>query len=109
MIIDFSKISETVIKNFHEGEGETFARMYADDSNRIISGRLEPGSSIGLHLHDKNCEIIYILKGVGTILYDQQCEKIQAGCCHYCPKGHAHSLLNSGEDELIFFAVVVQQ
>lgn len=106
MIIDFSNISETVIKNFHEGKGTVFARMYVDDSHRIMSGRLEPGSSIGLHLHDKNCEIIYILKGVGTVMYDQQYEEIQAGCCHYCPKGHAHSLINNGDSELAFFAVV---
>lgn len=37
MIIDFSKISETAIKNFHEDKGETFTKMYVGDFNRIMA------------------------------------------------------------------------
>ena len=31
------------------------------------------------------------------------------GYCHYCKKGSSHTLVNDGEEELVFFAVVPQQ
>ena len=42
------------------------------------------------------------------ILYDDGCEPLSAGSCHYCPRGHAHSLMNCGSEDLIFFAIVPQ-
>ena len=31
------------------------------------------------------------------------------GDCHYCPKGHTHSLINNSDEDLVFFAVVPVQ
>jgi quercetin dioxygenase-like cupin family protein len=109
MIIDFDKIEETIIKNFRGGEKNTVARMYVEETNKIMYGKLEAGASIGLHTHETSSEIIYILKGVGKVLYDGVYETISEGLCHYCPKGHAHSLVNNSNDDLIFFAVVPEQ
>lgn len=109
MIINFEEIEQTIFKNFRGGEKETSARMFNDELNRIMHGKLEPGASIGLHTHDENSEIIYILKGTGKVLYDKQYEIIKEGICHYCPKGHSHSLINDSTDDLIFFAVVPKQ
>ena len=61
---------------------------------------LEPGASIGLHTHQGNSEIIYILSGTGKVLYDGAYETLVPGACHYCPEGHEHSLINDGKDEL---------
>ena len=36
-------------------------------------------------------------------------ETLTAGDCHYCPKGHSHSLINGGGEDLVFFAVIPQQ
>ena len=36
-------------------------------------------------------------------------ETVQAGQCHYCPKGGTHMLQNRGEEPLVFFAVVTEQ
>ena len=109
MLVDFAKIDETVITNFYDGSNDTIAKMFSDDLNRIIYGRLEPGSSIGYHHHENGSEIIYILSGMGKVLYDDEKENIAAGMCHYCPKGHSHSLINESTSDLIFFAVVPQQ
>ena len=67
---------------------------------------LEPGASIGLHTHQGNSEIIYILSGTGKVLYDGAYETLVPGACHYCPEEHEHSLINDGKDELRVFAVV---
>lgn len=109
MLIDFEHMEEAIIPNFKGGEKETAARMFTDPLGRIMRGRLIPGASIGLHTHETNSEIIYILEGTGKVLYDDGCEFLQVGACHYCPKGHTHSLVNDSAADLCFFAVVPEQ
>ena len=109
MILNFNEMPETVLRNFNGGEKELRAKMSVDEHNKILYGRLEPGASIGIHTHDTSSEIIYILQGKGIVLYDGSAEHVEAGLCHYCPKGHAHSLINDSDGELLFFAVVPQQ
>ena len=36
-------------------------------------------------------------------------ETVSAGGCHYCPKGHSHSMINNSEEDVIFFAVIPEQ
>jgi len=110
MLIDFENMETAVIPHMRGGEKEAFVKMYDDGRCKIMRGRLVPGATIGLHAHETSCEIIYILSGKGKILYDDGSEPLEAGNCHYCPKGHAHSLMNdSPEGDLCFFAVVPEQ
>ena len=109
MILDFAQMETTTLKNFYGGEQELSAEMFQDGQNKILYGRLEPGATIGLHTHETSSEIIYFLRGEGKVLYDGGCEAVRAGVCHYCPKGHSHSLMNDSAAALEFFAVVPQQ
>ena len=112
MLIEFDKMEPQIIPHMRGGEKEVQARMYTDPQNKIMRGRLIPGASIGMHTHETSSEIIYILSGKGKILYDGGCEPLEPGSCHYCPKGHAHSLINDspeGGEDLRFFAVVTKQ
>lgn len=109
MIIDFKNMEETVIPNFKGGEKQIAAKMHFDGKNRILHGRLESGATIGLHTHETSSEIIYFLEGSGKVLMDGEYERLSAGMCHYCPKGHTHSLINDSDADLVFFAVVPEQ
>jgi Mannose-6-phosphate isomerase len=109
MVIDFNHMEEVAIPEFKGGKKEIISRTFLDDINRIMVSKLEPGASIGYHLHDKGSEIIFILEGTGTALYDGKEEIVSAGMCQYCPKGHSHGLENKGEEDLVFFAVVPVQ
>ncbi len=109
MIIDFNNEKATVIPNFKGGEKSISAKMYFDGVNRILHGVLESGATIGLHTHETNSEIIYFLSGKGKVLYDGEYETVEQGMCHYCPKGHSHSLINDSDSDLVFFAVVPEQ
>lgn len=110
MKIDFNEIELNVINEFKGGKKKTKAHMLFDGKNRIMHGTLEVGASIGLHKHETNSEIIYILSGEARCIYDDTVEFLNAGQCHYCPKGHSHSLINNSDfDELVFFAVVPEQ
>ena len=68
MIVDFDNIKETVIRNFYGGEKQLCAKMYVDDKNKILRGRLVPGASIGEHTHETGSEVIFILSGSGKPL-----------------------------------------
>lgn len=109
MVIDFNKMEETAMPEFKGGKKETIARMYLDDLNRIMVAKLEPGASIGYHLHDKGSEAIFILEGTGTATFDGKEEIVTGGMCQYCPKGHSHGLENKSDEDLVFFAVVPAQ
>ncbi len=109
MIIDLNTWEEQVIPNFRGGEKEITVRMFQDDLNKIAHGTLKPGATVGLHSHETSSEIIYILQGTGKALYDGAYFPVSAGVCHYCPKGHEHSLINDSEEDLIFIAVVPEQ
>lgn len=109
MIIDFATMEKTVLHEFKGGNKDTIAQMYVDELGRIMKGTLEPGASIGMHTHETSSEIIYILKGTASVLYDDGEEEVCAGSCHYCPKGHSHSMRNLSDENLIFFAVVPEQ
>lgn len=109
MMVNFEEMQEMVIPQFYGGEKETIARMFMDENGKIMLGRLKSGASIGIHTHETSSEIIYVLSGRGKAFYDGEWEEIEPGQCHYCPKGHTHGLINTGEDDLMIFAVVPNQ
>ncbi len=106
MYIDFENMQTKSLPNFKGGEKTFFADMFDGGNAKIMRGRLESGASIGFHTHEDNCEVIFILGGKGKVKYDDTEEKLSVGSCHYCPKGHSHSLINDSDEDLIFFAVV---
>lgn len=110
MLFEYDKIEEIVMPHFKGGELEARAKMYNDDLNRIMRGRLIPGASIGLHTHETDCEIVYVISGKGIVIMDGVTEELYPGVCHYCPKGHSHTMINNREDEdLVIFAVIPKQ
>ncbi|MBQ2865241.1 MAG: cupin domain-containing protein [Clostridia bacterium] len=109
MLIDFGNIPLSVLPNFKGGEKQMETNMYLDELNRIMYSRLVPGASIGEHVHDTSSEMIFILSGKGTAVTDGVKEICTVGKCHYCPKGSTHTLINDGDEDLVFFAVVPQQ
>lgn len=106
MILDFDAIEEQVLPNFKGGEEQFKTHMYTDGACKIMRASLEPGATIGVHTHETDSEIIFMLKGTGVVLYDDGKEMLPAGCCHYCPKGHSHSLRNESDEVIEFYAVV---
>ena len=109
MIIDFSKIDAQQMPNFKGGEKGLLAKMFSDEQNKIIRARLIAGATVGEHKHDTGSEIIFALSGQATATTDGVEERLTAGDCHYCPKGHGHTLKNDGPEDFVFVAVVVQQ
>ena len=108
-VIKFYEMEETVLEAFQGGEGALCAKMVSDDCNRILKGRLSPGSSIGAHCHATSSEILFVIAGEGRMITDGVEERLTADSCSYCRKGQTHTLINDGEEDLLFYAVVPQQ
>lgn len=106
MILDFNNIEKKDNPEFKGGRGKMTGAIHSDENGKIIHGILPPGSSVGEHTHDTSSEIIYIISGNADFIYDGGSESVGAGGCHYCPKGHSHSMINNGSEDLVFFAVV---
>uniref|UniRef100_UPI004024E6E8 cupin domain-containing protein n=1 Tax=Prevotella sp. TaxID=59823 RepID=UPI004024E6E8 len=106
MIIDFDKIPEAHIDGFKGGKGRLDTRNYDDGKAKIMYSTLRPGASSGSHVHEGNCEIVFVISGIATFHYDDQVEECRAGQCHYCPEGHSHYMENLTDHDLIYFAVV---
>ena len=109
MIIDFHSIPFETLPNFKDGNGAFEVQMFFDGNMRIMHGKLAQGSSIGLHRHEGNCEVLFVVKGEGVLIDGEEKQTITAGQCTYCPEGQAHSLINENCTELEFYAVVPKQ
>lgn len=109
MLIDFNKTDEVTIPHLNNGEGEVSAKMFMRPDNKIMISRLPKGTSIGLHEHKTSSEMNYVISGNGKAICDNEKEILTAGVCHYCPKGSSHSIINSGDEDLVLFTVVPEQ
>ena len=106
MHIDLNNLEETKIVGFKGGHGEMIMRAFVDDKCRIMRNVLKPGAASGLHKHEENCEVVFVLSGEGTFYCDGEKETLLPGQVHYCPMGHAHYFENNGTEDFVFFAIV---
>lgn len=108
MIIRFNELECKEIKEFKGGLGELLLRKFEDESCKIMRSTLTKGSTIGLHKHEEDSELLYILSGTGYALTDGKKEDLSKGVVHYCPKGCEHTIINMGKCALEMFAVVIK-
>lgn len=109
MLIDFNEIPERTLSGMNGGTGEMSAKMYIGKNGKIIPCRIHKGGSIGLHIHNTSDDINYVISGTGVALCGGKEENLTAGVCHICPKGSAHSIINTGDDDLILLTVVAER
>ena len=109
MLIDFTAISPMTIPGMNGGTGEMTCRMFNDDSYRIIPTTIHPGGSIGSHKQESGDDLNYILSGKGKAICDGAEEELMPGVMHICPKGSEHSIINTGEEDLVILTVVVKK
>lgn len=70
---------------------------------------LEPGASVGEHLHPETEELYLILEGKGMGFLDDESFEVGPGDAWVCKTGHTHGLANPGPAPLAFFAFLTSQ
>ena len=109
MIIDFKDLTPNVVNNMRNGEGSVKLVKYCDDLNSIVRITISKNSSIGIHTHEVDQEIIYVIKGKGVCIEDGKEYDLVAGQANYCAQGKNHSIKNPYEEDLELFAVITKQ
>ncbi len=100
-------------ENMRGGDGTTKIQHIVNQDElkghaRLV-GRicLEPGASIGLHPHDQEEEIYYILSGQGIVVDDGNRQVVNPGDAVVTGGGATHSIANAGSEPLEFVAVIL--
>ena len=68
---------------------------------------LQPGSSIGYHVHNGESEIYYIIKGRGEFNDNGKVVPIAAGDVTYTFSSMGHGLSNTGKDAMEIIALIL--
>lgn len=109
MLIDLNGIKKMPVPCMNGGTGTMTAGMYVDEHGKVITCAIHRGGSIGMHRHTTSDDINYVLSGSGKAICDGQEEQLTQGCCHICPKGSEHSIINTGSDDLVLLTIVVEK
>ena len=98
----FSGNGQAVIRNLLNGPEELYSkgRVFAHTS-------LEPGCSIGYHVHEGESETYYILNGTAEFSDNGNIVTLKAGDVAYTPDGEGHGIRNVGQDTLHFIALIL--
>lgn len=110
--------TETVTDVRHEmrgGKGDVVLHVAKPDGGlpdhaRLIGEiHLAPGTSIGIHTHEGECEVFYILEGRGVYHDNGQARAVKPGDICICPSGECHGIANQEDTLLRVFATIIQK
>ena len=68
---------------------------------------LNPGCSIGFHIHEGDSELFYIIEGEAEYNDNGDIKKVSAGDVMICPPGTGHGIENTSDTPTEFIAVIV--
>lgn len=109
MLINFNDMKDIIVNGLNNGTGTMTAKMYVGKQGKIIPCSIHIGGSIGLHKHETSDDINYVLSGNGKAICNGQEEILSVGTCHICKKGSEHSIINTGNEDLVLLTVVVER
>jgi mannose-6-phosphate isomerase-like protein (cupin superfamily) len=98
----------------HGGAGHVLIEPLLDKEGLGSAGGLfarvvlKPSCEVGHHEHHGEVEAYYILSGVGMYEDDGKAMAVESGDVLYCDNGHGHGIKNTGEEDLIFIALILK-
>jgi mannose-6-phosphate isomerase-like protein (cupin superfamily) len=113
MIKKFEDFKTELRENMRGGDGTVTVTSFVSAEELNEKGRLfgkitlKPGCGIGFHIHEKDSELFYIIKGTAT--YDDNGTKttVSAGNVTLTPAGTGHAIKNEGEEDVELIALIV--
>ena len=79
-----------------------------NEKGRLFSRiTLNPGCSIGYHVHEGDAELFYILKGTAEYSDNGTVKQVTAGDVTICPDGEGHGIANRTDEVVELIAVIV--
>jgi len=113
MIIKGEKLNGVWKEAIRGGIGRALAVDYLrpDEMAGVLMASkitLEPGASVGEHLHPETEELYLVMEGEGVGFLDGESFDVGPGDAWLCKAGHTHGLSNPGTAPLAFFAVLTR-
>lgn len=106
-------LTRDVLTELMDGKGDVNRTHFLELEEFNGKGRLfaqhvlAPGHSIGYHEHDGEQEAYVILQGRASYSDNGEMVEIGAGDFTLCPSGEGHSIENIGEEDLVFFGLIM--
>ena len=106
---DFKDLEKVKVDNLRGGVGSVYMQKLNPTLEHMKGYNIitiPKSCSIGVHTHEEDEEIIYVLKGSGTLVIDGINYPFNEGMVSICKHGRNHSVLNSSEEDLVVLAVI---
>ena len=100
-------------REFRGGKGAVTLEHFMDQAMANGAGRLfaqtivPPGSSVGLHKHEGDSEVYYILEGKALVNDNGVEVELGAGDINFCADGSSHAIENIGTTDLRYIAIIL--
>ncbi|MBE8953524.1 MAG: cupin domain-containing protein [Quinella sp. 1Q7] len=89
-------ITHLLTQNEMVGKCQMFARV-----------RIPVGASLGVHQHVGNNETYHILQGTAAYTDNGKVYTVKPGDTTFCADGDTHGIENTGNEDLIFIALII--
>ena len=101
------------IENMAGGQGHVLIKRLLNEKQ--LNGKcglyaevtLEHRSSLGYHEHHNESETYYILSGKGIYSDNGTLRMVKAGDVTFTPDGQGHGMTNTGDEDLVFMALII--
>ena len=114
MIRKAEECKVTYKEHMRDGDGTVMLTGFiAGDEELNGKGRLfskitlNPGCSIGYHMHEGESELFYIMKGTAQYNDGGETKTVSAGDVTICPPGTGHGIANRTEEVVELVAVIL--
>ena len=113
MVKSAKDMKETVKVAMRGGDGQVICKDFLDKGEYDGKARLfstltmEPGCSIGKHVHENEEEVFYVLQGVATYDDNGTVVKMYPGDSCICRNGQEHSIANREESGTLTVVAVI--
>lgn len=113
MIRKASECKQELRVNMRGGNGTVEMKSFASVEELNNKGRLfgtitlKPGCSIGFHVHEKDSELFYLIKGEAVYNDNGEEKAVSAGDVMICPAGTGHAIANNSDEVVELAAVIV--
>ena len=72
----------------------------------VVEFLSQPGEGVGLHIHENEEELVYLLEGRIDVTLGEQSMTVETGACALLPRGIPHGFVNSGTSTSRLLAVL---
>lgn len=113
MVIKVEDMKKDIVPNMRGGKGQVEIlhlvdrNLLANEARLFAKLTLKPGTSIGVHKHENEFEIFFVLSGEGIFYDNDQPVQIKAGDVCLTRSGETHSVENNSNEDLVLLAVII--